>query len=162
MDRIEKKVLLHAPVERVWQAVSDAQQFGAWFGVRFDGSFEPQSRLTGAITPTAMDPEIAKLQKPHESKQFEFWVDRIEPMRYIAFRWHPFAVDANVDYTKEPTTLIEFTLRPVGDSTELTIVESGFENIPIARRAAAFRANDNGWTHQTKLIALYISSGIPV
>jgi uncharacterized protein YndB with AHSA1/START domain len=161
MDKIEKKVLLHAPLERVWQAISDAQQFGSWFGARFDGPFRAQSRLSGAITPTSVDPEVAKLQKPHEGKAFEFWVDRIEPMRYIAFRWHPFAIEPNIDYTKEPTTLIEFTLQAIGEATELTIVESGFENIPIARRADAFRANEGGWTHQMKLIERYLASRVP-
>lgn len=161
MDRIVKTVVLHAPLERVWEAISDAKQFGRWFGVRFNGPFAPKSRLTGAITPTSVDPEVAKLQKPHEGKTFEFWVETIEPARYIAFRWHPFAIDPNVDYTQEPTTLIEFTLREAGEDTELTIVESGFENIPLARRADAFRANEGGWAHQVKLIEKYLALRVP-
>ena len=161
MDKIVKTVLLQAPLERVWEAISDAQQFGSWFGVRFVEPFAAQSRLSGTIAPTSVDPEVAKLQKPHEGKVFEFWVDRIEPMRYIAFRWHPFAIDTHVDYTREPTTLIEFTLQVVGNDTELTIVESGFENIPVARRAAAFHANESGWSHQIRLIEKYLASRVP-
>lgn len=157
MDRIEKKALLRAPVERVWQAVSDATQFGTWFGARFDSPFSPNTQLTAQIAPTAVDPDVAKMQKPHEGKQFTFWVERIEPMRYISFRWHPYAVDPNTDYSSEPTTLIEFTLEPIGDDTQLTIVESGFESLPLARRTAAIRANDGGWTHQLNLIAKYLA-----
>ena len=160
-DRIEKKILLRAARSRVWRALTNADEFGRWFGVTFDGSFESQSRLTGTITPTSVDPEVAKLQKPHEGKTFEFWVETIEPRRYIAFRWHPFAVDPNVNYTQEPTTLIEFTLRSVGGDTELTIVESGFENIPVERRTAAFRANEGGWSHQVRLIEKYLAARVP-
>ncbi len=76
-DRIEKKVHLHASLERVWQAIADTKQFGAWFGVAFDGPFIAGERIVGRIMPTQVDPEIAKLQKPHEGKPFELVVDRI-------------------------------------------------------------------------------------
>ena len=156
-DRIEKEILLHAPLERVWHAISDAKQFGAWFGVAFDGPFADGARLTGKIVPTTVDEEVAKLQQPHAGMAFEFIVDRIEPMRSIAFRWHPFAVDAGVDYSKEPTTLILFELREMPDGVLLTISESGFDQLPVARRAKAFEANDGGWTMQTRLIEKYLA-----
>jgi uncharacterized protein YndB with AHSA1/START domain len=156
-DRIDKQILLHAPLERVWRAVSDAQQFGRWFGVAFDGPFVAGARVSGRIVPTSVDPEVAKLQQPHEGKSFEFWVERIEPMRCICFRWHPFAVDADTDYSAEPTTLIVFELLSVGEDTRLTISESGFDQIPLARRAEAFKANDGGWSHQVKLIEKYLA-----
>ncbi|HWG59216.1 MAG TPA: SRPBCC family protein [Candidatus Acidoferrales bacterium] len=156
-DRIEKEVLLHATLERVWEAISDSNQFGAWFGVAFDGPFVEGARLTGRIVPTTVDEEVARLQKPHAGKAFEFLVDRIEQMQRISFRWHPFAVDASVDYSKEPTTLIVFELREVPSGVLLAISESGFDQIPLARRAQAFAANDGGWTMQTKLIAKYLT-----
>jgi uncharacterized protein YndB with AHSA1/START domain len=159
-DHIEKKVLLRAPLERVWHAIADADQFGTWFGVAFDGPFVAGARLTGKIVPTRVDPEVAELQRPHEGKAFEFTVDRIEPMRRISFRWHPFAVEPGVDYTNEPTTLIEFTLEEVPDGVLLTITESGFDNIPLERRAKAFAANDGGWAKQTQLIEKYLA--VPV
>jgi uncharacterized protein YndB with AHSA1/START domain len=105
-DRIEKQVLLHVPCERVWKAISEADPFGARFGVSFNGPFRQGARLTGSIVPTSVDAEIAKLQEPHAGKPFEFWVDQIESMRYIAFHWHPFAVESGIDYAQEPTTLI--------------------------------------------------------
>jgi uncharacterized protein YndB with AHSA1/START domain len=157
-DRIEKKILLHASCERVWHAISDARKFGSWLGVAFDGPFVAGARLTGKIVPTSVDPEIAKLQKPYEGVAFEFFVDSIEPMRRISFRWHPYAVEPGVDYSKEPTTLIVFELEEVSGDTLLTISESGFDQIPLARRAKAFTANDGGWTMQTKLIEKYLAT----
>jgi uncharacterized protein YndB with AHSA1/START domain len=156
-DRIEKQILLHAPLERVWQAVSDAQQFGRWFGVALNGAFTAGAHLTGTISPTTVDPEVAKLQKPHEGKSFELWVEKIEPMRSISFRWHPHAIAPGKDYSKEPKTLIVFNLQAFGKDTRLTITESGFDRIPIERRAEAFKANDGGWSHQAKLIEKYLS-----
>jgi uncharacterized protein YndB with AHSA1/START domain len=156
-DQIEKQIVLRAPLERVWQAVSDSRQFGYWFGVSFDAPFAAATRVSGRITPTKVDPEVAKLQAPHEGKKFDFWVERIEPMKSIAFRWHPYAISPGVDYSREPTTLIVFALRAVGNDTQLTISESGFDSIPLQRRAAALQANDGGWAHQISNIEKYLA-----
>jgi len=144
-DRIEKKILLRA------------RQFGTWFGVEFDGEFVAGARLTGKITPTKVDPEVAKSQQPYSGKAFEIEVDRIEPMRLLSFRWHPFAVEPGLDYSKEPATLVAFELEPAAGGTMLTITESGFDRIPLARRAKAFAANDQGWLAQTKLLEKYLA-----
>jgi uncharacterized protein YndB with AHSA1/START domain len=156
-DRIQKEIVLHAPRARVWQAISDSKQFGTWFGVAFDDTFAEGARLTGRIVPTTVDADVAKLQESHAGATFEFLVDRIEPMARISFRWHPFAVEPGVDYSKEPTTLIVFELQQVPGGTLLTISESGFDQIPLARRAKAFTANEGGWTMQTKLIEKYLA-----
>jgi len=156
-DRIEKHIVLQAPIDKVWRAISEAEQFGKWFGVAFDGPFAVGAKVTGRIKPTVVDPEVAKMQKPHEGKPFTFHVERMEPMSLISFRWHPFAIDPNKDYSKEPMTLIEFKLKAVGNDTELTLVESGFDSIPADRREEAWRANDGGWTHQMKLIEKYLA-----
>lgn len=157
-DRIEKTVHLKAPLERVWAAVSDSSQFGFWFGVAFDGPFVAGRRVTGQIMPTQVDPEVAALQKPHEGKAFVFEVGAIEPMRRIVFHWHPFAIDPDVDYAAEPMTEIVFALAPEGNGVRLTISESGFDRIPLERRAKAFAANDGGWSHQVRLVARYLAS----
>ena len=155
-DRIEKKILLHAPRERVWRAISDAREFGSWFGVAFDGPFAEGTRLTGKITPTTVDAEVAKMQEPYSGKAFDWTVERIEPMRRISFRWHPFAVETGVDYSKEATTLIEFELAEAAGGTLLTISESGFDQIPLARRLEAFTANEQGWGMVVKLLEEYL------
>ena len=156
-DRIEKKITLRAPQSRVWRAISDAREFGAWFGVSFDGPFVAGERLTGKVAPTQVDPEVAKLQAPHIGKAFELVVDRIEPERLFSFRWHPFAIDTSVDYSKESATLVTFELSAVEGGTLLTLTESGFDKLPLERRAGAFGANEAGWGHQAKLIEKYLA-----
>ncbi|HET8654824.1 MAG TPA: SRPBCC family protein [Longimicrobiaceae bacterium] len=155
-DRIEKRVLLHAPIGRVWGAVSDAEEFGCWFGVRFDGPFVAGKRLAGRIVPTSVDEEVAEMQGPLEGTPMEIFVERIEPTRLFSFRWHPGPAEPGVDYSKEPATLVTFELEEVSGGTMLTIVESGFDSIPLERRAAALAGNEEGWAHQARLIEKYL------
>jgi len=144
-DRIEKRILLHAPRAKVWRALADTDQFGQWFGVKLNGSFAPGARLQGQVT------------KPgYEHVNFEIAVERVEPERLLSWRWHPHAVDPQVDYSAEPTTLVVFELQDAQEGTLLTLVESGFEGIPPSRREA-FGANERGWAIQMKAIEKYVS-----
>jgi uncharacterized protein YndB with AHSA1/START domain len=156
-DRIEKKVVLRAPRERVWNAISDAKQFGTWFGVEFEGPFVAGAAMKGRMTPTKVDGEVAKRQEPYAGMAFDYTIDRIEPMTLFSFRWHPFAIEPNVDYSKEPTTLVVFQLEEVAEGTQLTITESGFDKIPLERRARAFASNEGGWAIQIELIGKYVA-----
>ena len=156
-DRIDKKVLLSAPRARVWKALTDAEEFGTWFGVKFEGPFTPGKPQRGVIVPTKVDAEVAAAQKPYAGMPFEITVDRIEPERLFSFRWHPFAVEPGVDYSQEPTTLIVFTLEDAANGVLLTVTESGFDRIPLARRAKAFTANEGGWTMVMTLIEKYLA-----
>ncbi len=145
-DRIEKRVILRAPRLRVWRALTTAEEFGAWFGVKLEGPFTEGATVRGTITLPG-----------YEHVTMEMLVERIEPERYFAYRWHPYAVDPSVDYSPEPTTLVEFRLDEADGGTVLTIVESGFDRIPPARRSEAFRMNDRGWTEQTRNIERHVS-----
>ncbi|MFZ0679370.1 SRPBCC family protein [Candidatus Binatus sp.] len=156
-DRIEKTVLLRAPQERVWRAISDSKEFGTWFGVEFDRPFVAGASIVGKMAPTRVDAEVAKRQEPYRGYRFEFQVERVEPMRFFSFRWHPFAMDSSVDYSKEPTTLVAFHLEEDKDGTKLTVTESGFDQIPLERRAKAFAANEGGWAAQMMLIEKYLA-----
>ncbi len=147
-DRIEKSIVLRAPLARVWRAVTDAKEFGSWFGVEFNGPFSPGVPRQGKIT---SPPEYAGFT-------FEVAVDRIEPMRLFSFRWHPYAVERGRDYSKEPTTLVVFELEEVPEGMRLKVVESGFDRIPPERRATAFRMNDQGWGAQMKAIEKYLGA----
>jgi uncharacterized protein YndB with AHSA1/START domain len=159
-DRIQKRVTLRAPLERVWAAISDATEFGSWFGVAFDGPFVPGKPLRGKIVPTKADPEVARTQEAYAGAAFELRVDRVEPMKLFSFRWHPFAIDPKVDYSGEPMTLVTFELERVADGTQLTLTESGFDAVPAARRAKAFEMNDQGWTAQAALIQKYLARAV--
>lgn len=155
-DRIEKKILLPAPRKRVWHALADSAEFGTWFGLKFDGSFTPGTSIRGVLVGTTVNPEVAKAQKKHQGLAFEIKIERIEPERLFSFRWHPFAIDRDVDYTAEPTTLVEFVLGEVADGVLLTVTESGFDGIPLARRAKAFEANEGGWGIMVKVLEEYL------
>src|SRR5438445_7763289 len=144
-DRIEKRVVLRAPRTRVRRALTNAADFGSWFRVKLEGAFTEGRAIRGRMAIPG-----------YEHVTLEMLVERIEPERYFSYRWHPYAVDPAVDYSAEPTTLVEFTLEETDGGTALTIVESGFDRLPLARRAEAFRMNDNGWTGQIKQLAKYV------
>jgi len=155
-DRIEKRLFLRAPQARVWRAISDAKEFGSWFGMDVDGQFVQGQDVTGRIAPTEADPEIAKMQAKYTGMLMTFHIEKIQPMTTFSFRWHPFAIDSSIDYSKEPMTLVTFTLEPAEGGTLLTVVESGFDSIPIERRADAFEANEEGWGMILQLIEKHL------
>lgn len=146
-DRIEKTVVLRAPRARVWRAIADVQEFGTWFGAKLEGRFTPGARVQGPVT-----------YPGYEHVAMDITVERVEPERFFSFRWHPDAVEPGVDYSAEPTTLVEFRLEEEGGGTRLTVIESGFDRIPPARRAKAFRDNEAGWAEQMKNIERHVSS----
>ena len=156
-DRLEKKVLLRAPRARVWRALTDAQAFGSWFGMKFDGTFVQGKSVQGRIVPTTVDAEVAARQKPYEGLLFELQVERLEPERLFSFRWHPNAVERGRDYSAEPTTLVSFELVDVQGGVLLTVTESGFDTIPLERRAKAFASNEQGWGMQMQLLEKYLA-----
>jgi len=145
-DRIEHEVLLNAPPARVWQALSDPQQFGAWFGVKLDTGFTAGQPLTGQIT-----------HPGYEHLRFTADVERVDEPRLLSFRSHPYGIDPKVDYSAEPKTLVEFRLEDAPEGTLLRVVESGFDGIPAHRRDEAWRMNDQGWAQQMQNIRRYIS-----
>jgi uncharacterized protein YndB with AHSA1/START domain len=158
-DRIEKKMLLRAPLERVWHAISDSKQFGSWHGVEFDGPFIAGAGMIGKVVPSivAVDPEVARSRKQFEGTPFSIRVDRIEPMRLFSMRWYPFDEESGVDYSNEPWTLVEFRLKEVPGGTMLTIIESGFDQIPLEQRAKALNSHNQGWAAQKDLIGQYLT-----
>jgi uncharacterized protein YndB with AHSA1/START domain len=155
-DRIEKTVFLRASLDRVWRALTDSAEFGAWFGMRADGPFQPGRQVRAVIAPTTVDPEVAAGQKPYEGTPFVITIERMEPQHLFSFRWHPYAVEPGVDYASEPTTLVVFTLEEQNGGVLLTVTESGFDQIPLERRAQAFTSNERGWAVQMRLIEAYL------
>ena len=156
-DVIEKKILLHAPRTRVWRALSDSTEFGTWFGMKFDAPFTPGASLQGVIAPTGANAEVAKSQKEYEGLPFDITIEQMQPERLFSFRWHPYAIERSVDYSAEPTTLVVFTLEEAPDGVLLTVTESGFDRIPLERRAKAFAANEKGWGMVVKMIEEYLA-----
>jgi uncharacterized protein YndB with AHSA1/START domain len=145
-NTIEKRIELNAPVSRVWRALTDYREFGQWFGVRLDGPFVAGQISTGNIT-----------YPGYEHLKWEATVQKMEPERLFSFTWHPYAVDPNVDYSNEPSTLVEFRLEPKDNNTVLYLMESGFDALPKDRRFEAFRMNEQGWTEQMTNIENHLS-----
>jgi uncharacterized protein YndB with AHSA1/START domain len=145
-DRIEKQIVLRAPRSRVWRALTDAREFGTWFRVKLENEFTPGKSVAGSI-----------LHPGYEHVRFEATVETMEPERLFSFRWHPYAIDPATDYSKEPTTLVEFRLEEVPEGTRLTVVESGFDKIPAGRRDEAFRMNEKGWAGQMENIRKHVA-----
>ena len=144
-DRIEKRFEVRAKRSRVWRAISDANEFGAWFGMKLDRPFTAGATVFGRLTIPG-----------YEHISLEMQVERIEPEGYFSYRWHPYPMNPEVDYSAEPTTLVEFRLEETAGGTAVTITESGFDRLPSTRRAEAFRMNEAGWTGQSKKLASYV------
>jgi uncharacterized protein YndB with AHSA1/START domain len=144
-DRIEKQIELKAPVARVWRALTDYREFSKWFQVNLEASFVPGQTSRGQITFPG-----------YEHLKWEAVVQKMEPERLFSFTWHPYALDLQRDYSKEPSTLVEFRLVRKGDGTLLTVTESGFSKLPADRRLEAFRMNDGGWAEQMKNIERHV------
>jgi uncharacterized protein YndB with AHSA1/START domain len=146
-DRIERSIVINAPRERVWRAISNAEEFGTWFHANLKGQrFVPGERTRGALTYPGW-----------EHIDFDVVIDRIEPMELLSYRWHPYPIDQSVDYSKETPTLVTFTLKDApNNGTVLTVVESGFDKVPPARRLEAFRMNSRGWEGQMANIARHV------
>ena len=145
-DRIEKQVMLEAPRSRVWRALTDVEQFNAWFGVSLTTPFSAGAEVRGRIT-----------IRNYDHVTMSIWIEKMEPERFFSFRWHPYAIEPGVDYSAEPTTLVSFTLADAPGGTRLTIVESGFDAIPESRRAKAFGMNEKGWAGQAENIRKFLA-----
>ena len=145
-DGIKKQIVLRATPARVWRAVSNAREFGTWFGVELRDDFAPGAVVRGTVVYKGRQLPIT------------FQIERMEPERLLAFRWHPYAVDPAIDYAGEPTTLVEFRLTEARGGIELTVVESGFDRVPLERRAEAYRMNSQGWSAQMESIERYVSA----
>ena len=145
--RIERHIELNAPVSRVWRALTDHSEFGEWFKVKLDGPFSAGEMSRGHIT-----------HPGYEHLPWEAAVQKMEPERLFSYTWHPYAVETGVDYSKELPTLVEFRLEEAPLGTLLTLTESGFENLPAARREKAFQMHEHGWTEQMHNIERHIAA----
>jgi uncharacterized protein YndB with AHSA1/START domain len=146
-DRIEKSIHIRAPRARVWRALSDRTEFSAWFRVAFPaGTFTAGEKVAGRIT-----------HPGYEHLTMEVDVVEVVPESRLSYRWHPYAVEG-IDYSQETPTLVTFTLEEKDGGTELRVVETGFDQIPLHRRAEAFRMNDGGWAGQVRNIERHVTS----
>ena len=147
LDRIERKVLLNASRIQVWEALTQAEQFGEWFGIALKGkTFIAGETIEAPITYPGYEHVVWKAR-----------IERILPQTLFSFWWHPFAVEEGGEYDKETPTLVEFTIEDRAPGILLQVVESGFDSVPEARRQKAFKMNSRGWDEQMRSIENYLS-----
>jgi uncharacterized protein YndB with AHSA1/START domain len=147
-NRIEKQIVLKAPRAKVWRALINPQAFGEWFGVKMSGPpMAPGQHLSGNITYPGWEHLV-----------MEIWIESVEAEKHLSWRWHPAAIEPNVDYSTEPTTLVVFELQDVEGGTLLKVIESGFDALPLARRAKALGMNASGWQEQMLNIDKYVAT----
>jgi uncharacterized protein YndB with AHSA1/START domain len=147
-DRIERKVVLKATRARVWQALTNIEEFNSWFQVKVPGKqFTAGQTYSGQVA-----------YPGYEHIVFEVTIEKAEPEKLLSWRWHPAAIDPKVDYSSEPTTLVEFQLQDAVGGTLLTVVESGIDRIPVERRLEVFRMNSGGWDGQIQNIEKHVST----
>jgi uncharacterized protein YndB with AHSA1/START domain len=146
LGRIEKHAHLAASPSRVWKALTDHLQFGDWFGVKLDEPFTVGRTSTGRIT-----------HPGYEHVEWKADIIAIEPEKRFAFAWHPYGIDPKVDYTKETPTTVEFRLEKGPAGAHLIVTESGFDEVPAARRAEAFKMDEKGWAAQMENIAAHLA-----
>jgi uncharacterized protein YndB with AHSA1/START domain len=145
-DRIQKTIVLRAPLRHVWEAISDHEKFGTWFRAKLETPFVPGQRTFARLT-----------VEKYAHLTMELLTEQVQPETLLSFRWHPYAIEENVDYQAEPLTLVEFRLEALdAGGTRLTVTESGCDALPEARRDIAFRMNEGGWTAQLGNIERYV------
>lgn len=135
LSRIYRTIEIKAPPERVWRALTTASELGAWFEMIIEGEIAPGNQ----VWMTTTNPGYA-------GQRFQVWFIEMTPPKRFVWQWHPGAVDPGVDYSREQRTTVTFTLEPTAAGTRLSVAETGYDEISLARRAKVYEDNSQGWT----------------
>lgn len=144
-DRIEKSILINAPLSRVWRALTDHKEFGTWFQCEIDRPFKIGEQVTGRMT-----------IKGHEHDVFPMQILAMEENKYFSCRWPAYVEKSDLDLAQEPWLLMEFKLEETSEGTLLSIVESGFDQLHPSIKEEARRGNEGGWEFQLNNIKNYL------
>src|ERR1700721_642400 len=144
LSTVERSTLVRAPRSRVWQALTSLKEFSKWFCVEAEGEFTRGARIRMICTEDSCKGE-------------EFFVDvvKMDAPETFSWRWHPGSKRPGEDNSSEPMTLVEFRLAEVEGGTLVTVVETGFDGLSLARRARVFEENDKGWEFQLGSLTRY-------
>jgi len=136
-DQIERETVINAPVERVWELITEAEHLGRWFG---DAGAEIDLRPGGAMVLRWADSAASRGR-----------VVAVEPHTRFSYRWAPFTDPGGDEPVEGNSTLVEFTLASEGDATRLRVVESGFASLATSdeQRAKNLESNTGGWEFET-------------
>jgi uncharacterized protein YndB with AHSA1/START domain len=136
-DEVRREVVVEAPLERVWRAISEADQLVRWFP---DKIAQIDLRPGGAIRIEWRDGEFD-----------DGTVDAVEAPSRFVFRWHGAGFDS-------PETSVEFTLEAVEGGTRVVVVESGFSKVREEKRESAWHDNDGGWAKELGELKAYLEA----
>jgi uncharacterized protein YndB with AHSA1/START domain len=149
LTRIDRTIEIKAPPERVWRALTNAKELSTWFQMTIEGEIA-----------TGNEVWMTSMSKGYAGVRFRVrFVEMTPPTRFV-WQWHPGAVDPNVDYAKEPRTTVTFTLEPVEGGTRLSLTETGFNEVSLARRAKVFGDNNQGWTEVLVWLSNYAEAAV--
>jgi uncharacterized protein YndB with AHSA1/START domain len=129
MSRIDRTIEIAAPLEKVWHALTTAKEIATWFRMTVEGDV-----VAGH-----------DLWMTHEGRRFKVRIIEMTPPHRFVWQWHPGAIDPAVDYSQETPTTVTFTLEPTATGTRLSMAETGFDEISLARRAKVYADNTGGW-----------------
>jgi len=138
-DRIERTVEISQPPARVWAALTTAEGLSAWFGNQATIDLRPG----GAAQMTWSSGDRADMR-----------IERIEEPTVFGFTWHIYGLPE-----QDPRrTYVEFTLEPLDAGTRLTVVESGFAQLPDDAHEKAFGGNVDGWAKELGELVEYLNA----
>jgi uncharacterized protein YndB with AHSA1/START domain len=147
MSRIDRSIDIKAPPERVWRALTNVAELSSWFQVAIEGDIAPGSEVW-----------MMSVHAHRAGQRFRVrFLEMTPPARFV-WEWHPGEVDANIDYSREPRTIVTFTLEPTAEGTRLSVTESGFDEISLARRAKVYSDNSQGWTEVLGWLQKYVET----
>ena len=129
-DKIERQVTFNASRDKVWDAITQADMISRWFGdVATISKFEVGGEMLFGWT--------------HLNTQHRAIIETIEPKQCFAYRWERHDADFDKPFAEVESTLVTFTLEEVADGTQLTVVETGFADLPNPEQL--FEGNSDGW-----------------
>lgn len=147
LSHIDRTIEIKASPERLWRALTSATELSAWFQVTIEGEIAPGNE----VWMTSVHPQ-------HTGTRFRVRFVEMTPPRRFVWQWYPGAVDPSVDYSREPRTTVTFTLEPCEAGTRLSVQETGFDEISLARRAKVYGDNSQGWTEVLGWLRDYVEA----
>ena len=144
-SRIDRTIEIGATPDRVWRALTNAEELSAWFQVKIEGDVQPDIEVW-----------MTSVHPAHTGQRFRVRFREMTPPHRFVWEWHPGAVDPGVDYSREPRTTVTFTLEPSERGTRLHVSETGFDEISLARRAKVYKDNNQGWAEVLLWLQTYV------
>lgn len=146
-DSITRSVFIDASPEKVWAALTDHREFGAWFRAEIDAPF-----AVGVVTRGSMTyPGV-------EGLPLAILPEAMDCPRRFAFRWPQWDFETNRNREDDqPWTLVAFVLESEGQGTRVTVTESGFDRLEAGFAARVLHENTQGWEIQLQNLARHVA-----